>query len=108
MSRFKLVAAIAIPTISIEIILIYLFRIVLFDYKSIKGQILQIELRKTLCQFIQSYAEYSNEMKEKDHSALEKFENLVFSSIVADSENIPSTFDGIDQIGRLIKAAKDK
>ncbi|MBW2570532.1 MAG: hypothetical protein JRE47_14500 [Deltaproteobacteria bacterium] len=100
--------AIALPTVSIEVILIYFFRIILFDYKSIKGQILQIELRKTLCQFIQSYAEYSNEMKDKDSSALEKFENLVFSGIVADSENIPSTFDGIDQIGRLIKVAKEK
>lgn len=97
---------ILIPLISIEIILIYFFRIILINYRSVKAQIMQLELRQTLCQFIQSYAGYSAEIKKQDSAALEKFENLIFSGILSDPEKLPSTFDGLEQIGNLIKSVK--
>lgn len=92
-----------IPLVSIELILIYFFRIVLVNYRSTKAQIMQIELRQTLCQFIQSYADYASEIKAKDANSLEKFESLIFSGILADAEKLPSTFDGIEQIGTMLK-----
>lgn len=95
-----------IPLISLEIILIYFFRVVLLNYRSVKAQILQIELRQTLCEFIQSYADYSSEIKEKDKEALNKFENLIFSGVLSDPEKLPSTFDGLEQIAALIKNIK--
>lgn len=94
------------PTVSLVAISIYYFRVLLFNYKSVKSQILQIDLRKTLCRFIQNYSEYSCEMKKKDANSLDKFESIIFSGIVTDDGNLPSTFDGMDQIGKLIKAAK--
>jgi len=97
-----------IPFISLEILLIYFFRVILQNYKSVKGQILQIELRQTLCQFIQNYAEYSKEIRTNDSHPLEKFENLIFSGIISDAENLPSTFDGMDQIGKLFSTLKGK
>lgn len=98
---------ILIPIISIEIILIYFFRIILLNHRSVKAQIMQIELRQTLCQFIQSYTGYSSEMKKQDSSALEKFESLIFSGVLSDPEKLPSTFDGVTQIGNLIKSIKN-
>ncbi|MCV6613216.1 MAG: hypothetical protein OIF55_20885 [Amphritea sp.] len=95
-----------IPTLSIVIILVYYFRVLLFNYKGVKSQILQIELRKTLCRFIQHYADYSSDIKKKDGSSLEKFESIIFSGIVSDDEKLPSTFDGMEQIGKLIKMSK--
>ena len=95
-----------VPVLSIEFILIYFFRILLFNHKSAKTQKMQIELRQALCQFIQSYADYSVQIKQKDDKALEKFENLIFSSILSDSENMPSTFDGLEQIGSILKKVK--
>lgn len=95
-----------LPFVSIELITLYLFRVVLIHYNSIKTQIMQLELRQTLCQFIQSYAGYAKEIKEKDSSSLEKFENLIFSSILSDSEKVPSTFDGLEQLTNLIKNLK--
>ncbi len=92
--------------ISIEIILIYFFRVILLNHRSVKTQIMQIELRQTLCQFIQSYADYSAKIKEQDAVALEKFENLVFSGLLSDPEKLPSTFDGLKQIGDFIKTMK--
>ncbi len=95
-----------IPIISLLLIMIYFFRVVLQNYKSTQSQIMQLDLRMTLCQFIQSYAEYAQEIKEKDPEALSKFENIIFSSIVADDEKIPSTFDGLDQLTQLLGTVK--
>lgn len=95
-----------LPLISLEIILLYFFRVVLHNYKSIKAQVLQVELRQTLCQFIQNYADYSKEIKKGDPAVLEKFENLIFSGIISDAENLPSTFDGMDQITKLLSSLK--
>lgn len=98
---------ILVPLISVELILVYFFRIILINHRSVKAQVMQLELRQTLCQFIQSYAGYSSEIKKQDSGALEKFENLIFSGILADPEKLPSTFDGLEQIGNLIKSVKN-
>ncbi|MGP0947758.1 hypothetical protein ACJ8OM_09545 [Serratia sp. CY74008] len=95
-----------IPSTSLVLILIYYFRIALHDYKSIKTQVNQIELRKSLCKFIQNYAQYSVVIKKDDKSALEKFESIIFSNIAMTDEKLPSTFDGIESIANLIKSAK--
>ncbi len=95
-----------LPLISIEVILIYFFRVILLNHRSVKAQTMQIELRQTLCQFIQSYAEYSAKIKKQDGVALEKFESLIFSGILSDPEKLPSTFNGIEQIGNFIKSMK--
>ena len=95
-----------LPTLTLQIVLVYFFRVALLNYKSIKAQLLQLELRKTLCQFIQSYSIYAKEMKATDNSSLEKFENLIFSGIIANEENLPSTFDGLEQLGKIIQSLK--
>lgn len=94
------------PLIALEVILIYLFRVVLMQYKGISTQLLQINLRVSLCQFIQNYADYSSKIKKQDPSALEKFENLIFSGIISESESLPSTFDGVEQISKLISSIR--
>ncbi|MEZ8719338.1 hypothetical protein AB6D81_25685 [Vibrio splendidus] len=97
---------VAFPTISLVAILVYYFRVLLSNYKSIQSQLLQIELRLTLCRFIHNYSEYANDMKSKDNTSLEKFENMIFSSITPNSDNIPSTFDGVEQLSKLLKSVK--
>jgi hypothetical protein len=93
----------AVPSLSFMFLCIYYFRVVLYNYKRVSSQILQIELRKTLCRFIQSYAEYSAQIKENNKTSLDKFEGIIFSSIVSDEENLPSVYDGIEHIAKLIK-----
>ena len=95
-----------LPVLGLEFVFIYFFRVVLNHYNSIQTQIIQIELRQSLCQFIQSYAKYAKEIKEKDGASLEKFENLIFSSILSTPDKVPSTFDGIEQLSNLIKNIK--
>lgn len=94
------------PLITIEVLLIYFFRVVLVHFQSIKTQLLQLELRKSLCQFIESDSTFSADIKARDPSALEKFENLVFSGLISSEENLPSTFDGIEQLAKLFKGIK--
>lgn len=95
-----------IPAASLTIITMYFFRIALKNHTSLKAQILQIELRKTLCSFVQSYADYSKEIKNKEHNPLEKFEDVVFSNIMSVEEKIPSTFDGFEHLASVISAFK--
>lgn len=94
------------PLIALEVILLYLFRVVLLHFRGISTQMLQIDLRISLCQFIQSYSEYSTKIKKQDAGALEKFESLIFSGITSDSEALPSTFDGIEQIAKLVNSIR--
>lgn len=96
-----------LPIMSLEIILIYYFRIMLSSYNSLKAQIVQLELRQTLCQFIQGYSEYAIEIKKADKEVLEKFENIIFSNVLTDEQKIPSTFDGLESIGKLLKSIKN-
>jgi hypothetical protein len=89
-----------------ELLLMYYFRVCLQGFKAVKAQLLQIDLRMTLCQFIQSYAKYAKEIKGKDGDLLVRFEQVVFSGIVSSDEAIPSTFDGVEQIAKLITSLK--
>lgn len=98
--------AAAFPTISLVVISIYYFRVLLFNYKSVKSQLLQIDLRKTLCRFIQNYSDYSKDIKKQDSESLAKFENIIFSGIFSDEGKLPSTYDGVEQIGKLIQSAR--
>nr|OYN57287.1 hypothetical protein B7L52_00915 [Pectobacterium carotovorum] len=97
-----------VPAFTLTFIFIYYFRISLSNYTSIKAQVNQIELRKTLCTFIQKYSEYAKEMKANDGNSLEKFESIIFSNIMPSEDKIPSTFDGIEQIAKLIESVKGK
>lgn len=92
-----------LPVIGLEFVLIYFFRVVLAHYNSIQTQIMQLELRQSLCQFIQNYAEYAKEMKSNDGVSLEKFENLIFSSILSNPDKVPGTFDGVEGLTALVK-----
>ncbi len=96
----------AIPAFSLTILLIYFFRIVLRRVEAARSQLLQIELRKTLCQFIQSYADYSNKIRGNNPEALSKFENIIFSGIVSTDDKLPTTFDGVDQLSQLVQAVR--
>lgn len=89
-----------------EILIFYFFRVVLTHFNSLKAQILQLDLRVSLCQFIESYSEYASRIKANDKSALEKFEQMIFSGLVASEGDIPSTFDGIEQIGKIVSSLK--
>lgn len=94
------------PAISITAISLYFFRVLLLNYKSVKSQLLQIDLRKTLCRFIQAYAVCAKDMKDKDKDSLERFESIIFSGIVSDEGSLSANYDGVEQIGKLIKSVK--
>jgi len=91
---------------SLTLLLIYFFKIILRNSESCKSQILQLELRRELCRFIQAYVEYAEDLKTKSPETLAKFESLIFSAITMSSEQSPSMFEGIDKIGDLIKSYK--
>jgi hypothetical protein len=95
-----------IPAVSLTVILIYFFRVALRASDAAKAQLLQLNLRKTLCRFIQSYADYAKSVGETNPAALGKFENVIFAGLVSSEEKLPATFDGVDQLSNFIKAVR--
>lgn len=95
-----------IPILSLTLILVYFFRVSLLNFNSIRAQLIQIDLRKSLCQFIQNYATYAKDIREHNTDLLVKFEEVIFSNIMPSEDKIPSTFDGIEQLTNLIGAFK--
>lgn len=94
--------------LALEFILLYFFRVVLSNFRALQAQLLQLDLRVSLCQFIQSYSEYSSKIKKTDPAALDRFEAIVFSAVTTDSEKIPATFDGIEQLAKLAATLRQK
>lgn len=97
----------ASPVIALELLLLYFFRITLRNYYSIKAQLLQLDLRYSLCAFIEGYADFAKRMKNSpEDKTLDRFESIVFSGITADIDKIPGQFDGIEQLATLLKAVR--
>lgn len=99
-------AATGLPVLSLTVLFIYYFRLAARAVDGAKSQLLQLELRKTLCRFIQSYVDYAKQLKEAGPNPLGKFESVIFSAIVNSDERMPATFDGVEQLARLVKAVK--
>ncbi|QJB55976.1 hypothetical protein [Pseudodesulfovibrio sp. zrk46] len=99
-SNGMVLLGLSLPVLSLTAIGLYFFRVALMDYKSTKSQLLQLDLRMSLCEFIQSYSEYKTEIEDKE--ALNRFEQVVFSGIVSEESKIPAAFDGLEQLAKVI------
>ncbi|WP_288476477.1 hypothetical protein [uncultured Pantoea sp.] len=95
-----------IPGISLLFMSIYYFRISLANVNSIKAQMIQISLRMSLCQFIENYTKFSSKVNSENKVLLTKFEDVIFSNIMPNAEKIPSTFDGVEQLAKLLTSLK--
>lgn len=93
--------------LTLEIVLIYFFRVALHNWQSLRAQALQLELRKSLCAFIEGYTKFTRE-NERSAQSLAKFESLIFSGLIAEPGQLPSTFDGLDAMARLLKEVRAK
>ncbi|NNB04709.1 hypothetical protein HBN83_02200 [Pseudomonas fragi] len=95
-----------IALFGVEILLVYFFRVLLHNFRSVKLQILQIDLRMTLCSFIESYIDFATEARKSDKESLSRFEQLVFSEVIAGDSGLPSTFDGFEHISSIVGRLK--
>jgi hypothetical protein len=100
--------SVAFSFLGAEILVLYFFRVLLHNFRMIQAQLIQIDLRMTLCQFIQSYADYSKELRGTHPELLVRFEQIVFSGIVNAESSLPTTFDGLDQIAGLLDKIRPK
>ncbi|HGM5807793.1 TPA: hypothetical protein ACKP33_004077 [Serratia marcescens] len=89
------------PFLTIELVLIYFFRLSYLEAKSIRTQLIQIELRLSLCASIENYVEFRKNNIEAGSKVFDIFDSLIFSPIQVNDNNIPSMFDGVDAIADL-------
>lgn len=108
-----------VPFLSLEIMLFYFVRLSYRDMNMLNAQKLQVEHRLAVSRFIRSYARqktgfYENNINDTYKDAINKsgelgkfigypegFENLIFSPIQANGENIPSALDSVNSIAEL-------
>nr|WP_287858434.1 hypothetical protein [Klebsiella sp.] len=97
-----------LPIATIELILIYLLRLFYIQKNSIMAQLLQIDFRLSICEFIKNYIEDRSE-NSGDKDTWSAFEALIFSPIQLREDKIPSVLDGADSVAEFInKALKSK
>ncbi|WP_310440142.1 hypothetical protein [Sulfuricurvum sp.] len=94
-----------IPILLIEAILIYLFKIVLHKYNSLVDQIVQLETKQAIMQFIESYVDYKKD-KNLTKDELERFEEVVFSKISPNLKDVPDLPNIITFVESFSKAIK--
>ncbi len=94
--------------VGFEILLGYFFRVALHGYRAIKAQLIQIDLRMALCQFIQEYAKYAKDIRKDSPELLDRFDQLIFSGIVNSEAAIPSTLDGLEHVANVLDKLKAK
>ncbi|MBQ0140766.1 MAG: hypothetical protein KBT36_15945 [Kurthia sp.] len=98
----KFIIYLALPISTFMVILFYFVRVGLQHVRSVQSQMMQLELRMALCQFIHNYAEDSEKLHAKNKAGFEKFENIIFSPLVSSDDKIPTTFDGMEQLAKLV------
>ncbi|HDC4575200.1 TPA: hypothetical protein O8U26_000038 [Enterobacter cloacae] len=89
-----------LPIFSLELLIFYFMRLYYIEGKAIKTQMLQVEQRLSLCEFIHDYVETKNKSS-ADKESWVLFEKLIFSPIQLSSENIPSLLDGAATVAEL-------
>lgn len=94
-----------IPVLFVESMFIYYFKIILNQYNSISDQIVQLETKQAIMQFIESYVDYKKD-KNLTNEELSKFEDIIFSQISPNLKDVPNSPDIMSLIENISKAIK--
>lgn len=95
------VLQVLLPMVTIEMVMLYFFRLSYLEAKSLRAQLLQIDLKLSLCSFIDNYVKYRKEHNTNVRKVLDSFDSVIFSPIQANENNIPSMFDGVEALANL-------
>ncbi|MCP1629655.1 archaellum component FlaC [Citrobacter amalonaticus] len=99
---------IILPFLTIEMAIIYFFRLSYLEAKALRTQLMQIELRLSLCAFIDGYVEYRRKNNIDIENVLDSFDALIFSPIQTNENNIPAMFDGLEAIAGVAEKVMKK
>lgn len=91
----------AIPLLTLEVFVFYFMRLYYGEVRSIRAQLLQIDLRLSLCEFVHDFIDKKNQTSGKDES-WKNFESLIFSPIQMSADNIPSLLDGANAVAEVL------
>ncbi|WP_168641972.1 hypothetical protein, partial [Dickeya sp. CFBP 2040] len=91
-----------IPLATLELLFFYFMRLFYGELKSIRAQLLQVDLRLNLCEFMHDYAETRSKSTSDDNKdSWKSFESLIFSPLQVSDDKIPAVLDGADAIAEL-------
>jgi hypothetical protein len=89
----------ALPLLAAELLLIYFFRIFLMSYYAVQDQLVELELRQSLCAFVESYVDFAQgKSVGAVDDRLAKFESVVFAPIGRQQRAAPTVADVVSVI----------
>ncbi len=83
-----------------SLLLFYFFNLLLRRNKELKTEIIQLETRKILSEFLPAYAEFSKH--HLDNPVIPSFSDFIFKPLVFNSNDIPKMTDSLASIANLI------
>lgn len=89
-----------LPVLTLELLIFYFMRLYYGEVKTLNTQLLQIEHRLNLCEFVHDYIDKKNADKD-NKSSWDAFEALIFSPIQISADNIPSLLDGANAVADI-------
>lgn len=89
--------------IFVALFLVYFFRVALSQYNTIRNEMLQLEIRESLCQFIPAYRQFT---KFTDCS-VEDFARHIFSPLQVTNNSTPHPMDSMGALLQVINEAKN-
>jgi len=95
-----------VASLGAEVVVLYYFRISLKSFLLAQTQATNLQLRLTLCQFIESYLEFANMAKNKSSGALQAFEGMIFGPLPSGDGALPATLDGLEQIAKIAQSLR--
>ncbi|MFW2567877.1 hypothetical protein [Aliarcobacter butzleri] len=94
-----------IALVTIELFVIYFFKIFLHNYNEVKEQILQIDNKQVLLGFISNYLKFKD-LNSITDSSIVRLEEIIFSRISPDIKQGPTAPDIASIVEKVLKAFK--
>lgn len=95
-----------VAAVGIEVILLYFFRVALRSYLLTRTQVTNLQLRLSMCSFIEGYRDFLQGSGARDEVILERFEALIFGQLPSHDANLPATFDGLEHFATIAQSLK--
>lgn len=94
----------ALPMLVVELLFVYIFRVLLRQYQLIETQMTQLDIRYSLLPYIEYYFNLKLGRNDLNPDALGGLENLLIGLITGDFKQFPQTLDGLAEVLKQARA----
>lgn len=94
--------------VAAELLFIYFFRVALKSFLLVDDQVNDLQLRMSLCSFIEGYRDFAVVNNGDRGVDLSKFESLIFGRVPSHDSSLPGALDGVEYVSGIVSSIKNK